>query len=89
MPFGPYGCMCALPGHADTRFVLMLGYVPRGVAKVSVRTADGREHAATIFDKGREWVWVARAVHARRPVALIRRNAAGAVVAQLKLRGWG
>ncbi len=89
VPFGPFGCVCGLPGRANTRFVLLLGYVPRGVAKLSVRTADGREHAAAIFDNGREWVWVARAVHARRPVALIRRSAAGAVVAHLKLRGWG
>jgi hypothetical protein len=42
---------------------------------------------ATIFGHGREWIWVGHARSSQRPVALIGRDASGAVVTRRTLHG--
>jgi hypothetical protein len=54
-----------------------------------VRTADGREHAATIFAGGGRWIWLGRDGPAQRPVLLIGRDADGATVVTRQLHGRG
>jgi hypothetical protein len=87
--FTPYGCVCQIPGYPDSVFVLLAGFTPRGTSRVSIRTADGLQRDATIFDNGMEWVWLGRNDPAPRPVALIGRDASGAVVAKQRLHGQG
>lgn len=81
------GCGCVIPGHQHDAFALLREAVPRGVASVAVRTADGREHRASLYRGGREWIWVGRDTASARPVALIGRNAEGRVVTTRRLRG--
>jgi hypothetical protein len=81
------GCGCAVRGHLSLGYSLLYGDVPRKATRVSVRTSDGREHAARIVAGGAEWIWAARDFGARRPVELIGRNASGRVVATRRLYG--
>jgi hypothetical protein len=69
-----------LPGHPKARFTFMTGYVPANVRRLSVRTGDGREVPAALFDHGRGWVWLARETPALRAVEVIGRDASGAIV---------
>jgi hypothetical protein len=87
--FTPYGCSCQIPGYPGSQFVLLSGFAPRDASRVSVRTADGREHEATVFDNGLEWVWLGHDDPSPRPVALIGRSASGAIVATQRLHGRG
>jgi hypothetical protein len=87
--FTPYGCVCQIPGYPKSAFVLLTGFAPGGASRVSVRTADRRERDATIFDNGLEWAWLGRDDPAPRPVALIGRDASGAIVARQRLHGRG
>jgi hypothetical protein len=82
-------CVCAIPRHTRSLYNLLTGGVPTGVSHVAVRTSDGREHAATIFGHGREWIWVGHARSSQRPVALIGRDASGAVMTRRALHGRG
>ncbi len=83
------GCVCAVPRHPDAIYDVLVGGVPLRVAHVSVRTADGHEHAATIFAGGGQWIWLGHDGPARRPVMLIGRDAAGATVVTRRLHGRG
>jgi hypothetical protein len=83
------GCVCAVPRHAEAMYDVLFGGVPLRVTRVAVRTADGREHAATIFAGGGRWVWLGRDGPALRPVMLIGRDAAGATVVTRRLHGRG
>jgi hypothetical protein len=83
------GCVCAIPRHPEAMYDTLFGGVPLGVTRVAVRTSDGREHAATIFAGGDQWIWLGRDGPAQRPVMLIGRDAAGATVVTRQLRGRG
>ena len=82
-------CVCAVPRHTRSLYDLLTGGVPTGVSHVAVRTSDGREHGATIFSHGRDWIWVGHARSSQRPVALIGRDSSGAVVTRRTLHGRG
>jgi hypothetical protein len=82
-------CVCAIPRHTNSLYDLLTGGVPTGVSHVAVRTSDGRVHDATIFEHGREWIWVGHARSSQRPVALIGRDTSGAIVTRRTLHGRG
>jgi hypothetical protein len=81
----PYGCACSLPGHPTIAIVELYDTVPRGVTHVDVRTADGHEHAAQLFNHGRQWVWIGHGAPAPKPVALVGRDTRGHVVMVSKI----
>jgi hypothetical protein len=83
----PAGCSCSLNLHTKGTFWYLHGDVPLGVARVSVRTRAGREVPAGVFNNGREWVWLGHDndIASQQPIALLGRNAAGAVVATKRL----
>jgi hypothetical protein len=84
--WGATGGSLVVPGSPQARFRLLYGDVPRGSASVGIRTADGREHPAAVYAGGRSWVWVGRGWQApQRPVALVGRDASGAVVTTRRL----
>jgi hypothetical protein len=83
------GCVCALPGHPAATYDLLVGSVPLGATRVAVRTFDGATHAATVFAAGSLWIWVGHDRPAGRPIRLIARDAAGAVVTTRPLHGKG
>jgi hypothetical protein len=76
------GCSCSLSLHDKGTFWFLYGEVPQRVARVTFRMRDGRELPAGLYDGGREWAWLGHDddVPANRPVALVGRDAAGAVV---------
>ena len=81
----PYGCTCTLPGHPTIAIVELSDTVPRGVSRVGVRTADGHEYTAQLFNRGRQWVWIGHGAPAPRPVTLVGRDAGGHVVMVSKI----
>lgn len=81
-------CTC-VPGGASSALSFMYGAVPRHATRVSVRTADGREEAAHLFNGGRNWVFIGGATPTVRPIALVAHDAAGKLVTQKRLRGPG
>lgn len=82
---GASQCRCAIPGHQQDTFTLLREAVPRGVASVAVRTSDGRERPASVYQGGSEWIWVGRDTPSAQPVELVGRDAAGAVVTTRRL----
>jgi hypothetical protein len=88
--FGPsFSSLGVLPGHPGSEYDLLVGRVPSGTSSVQVRTADGREHRATFFLGGRQWIWLGHHTATRRPVVLVGRDASGAVVTTRRLHGRG
>jgi hypothetical protein len=77
----------ALPGHPQAQLTIMTGATPARVRRVSVRTTDGRETPAVLFDNGRGWVWLARSAPGLRPVEVIGRDASGAIVLRRRALG--
>jgi hypothetical protein len=87
--FEPMGSCTCVPGGPSSAFSFTYGAVPRQATRVSVRSADGREVAAHLFNGGRNWVFLGGATPTARPTALVARDAAGKLIAQKRLRGPG
>lgn len=68
--------------HHWSRFVLLVGGVPRRVARIVVRTGDGREHPVRVFNHGASWAWLAPRSATTWSTTIIGRDASGAVIAR-------
>jgi hypothetical protein len=83
----PFECTCGVMHHPGVLFSVMSGPVPTGVSRIDVRTSDGRLHRATIILGGQAWAWMGPWSGTSRPAALVGRDASGARVTSLRLRG--
>jgi hypothetical protein len=81
----PAGCTCTIPKHPKATFALLLEGVPTGVARVEIQMSNGKRHAASLYDRSRQWIWLGRTTRTLRPTAVIGLDASGHVVTHLAL----
>jgi hypothetical protein len=68
-------------------FTTLMESVPTGIARVEIEMSNGKRHAASLYDAGRQWIWLGRTTRTLRPEAMLGLDAAGHVVTRRSLKG--